>query len=86
MASSPGLKNVSTPQLPAYAKGINFASQIRLYYISPDFKLSELCYDADSSSKGWFSGELSTKGYQVAPYSQIAATYLATSQLKIRYA
>ncbi|PVH87839.1 fungal fucose-specific lectin [Cadophora sp. DSE1049] len=57
---------------------------IRLYYISTDFKLSELCYDADSSSKGWFAGELGSKGYQVAPYSQIAATYLATSQLRIR--
>lgn len=57
---------------------------IRIYYISPDFKLSELCYDADSSSKGWFAGDLSGKGYQVAPYSQIAAAYLSTKDLKIR--
>jgi len=57
---------------------------IRLYYISTDFKLSELCYDADSSSKGWFAGDLGSKGYKIAPYSQIAAAYLSTNQLKIR--
>lgn len=57
---------------------------IRLYYISTDFKLSELCYDADNSSKGWFAGDLGSKGFQVAPYSQIGAVYLATTNLKIR--
>ncbi|OWP05184.1 hypothetical protein B2J93_3315 [Marssonina coronariae] len=57
---------------------------IRLYYISADFKLKELAYDDDKSSKGWFDGELNDKNYSVAPYSAIAATYLATDQLKIR--
>ncbi|KAL5323177.1 hypothetical protein ACEPPN_007707 [Leptodophora sp. 'Broadleaf-Isolate-01'] len=77
VAASPGLKH-------GRSKSTDSATKIRLYYISTDFKLSELCYDADSSSKGWFPGELSGKGFQIAPYSQIAAAYLSTDQLKIR--
>ncbi|KAH6721115.1 fucose-specific lectin [Leptodontidium sp. MPI-SDFR-AT-0119] len=72
---------IGSPLAVAASPGLK---HIRLYYISTDFKLSELCYDADSSSKGWFPGELSGKGFQIAPYSQIAAAYLSTDQLKIR--
>ena len=34
----------------------------------------EACYD---SGKGWYEGDLSKKGYQVAAYSKVAASFLA---------
>ncbi|EKD14984.1 uncharacterized protein L3040_003819 [Drepanopeziza brunnea f. sp. 'multigermtubi'] len=72
---------ISSPIAVAATPGLE---HIRLYYITTDFKLAELCYDESDSGKGWFSGELSGKNYPIAPYSQIAATYLAVDDLKIR--
>ncbi|KAL2064027.1 hypothetical protein VTL71DRAFT_4521 [Oculimacula yallundae] len=76
-----GTGKIGSPIAVAASPGLK---NIRLYYISTDFKLSELCYDADNSSKGWFAGDLGSKKYEIAPYSQIAASYLSTDQLKIR--
>ncbi|PBP26062.1 hypothetical protein BUE80_DR003019 [Diplocarpon rosae] len=86
VASTPDLKHASLlPILGSSDRNqADLFHKIRLYYISADFKLKELAYDEDTSSKGWFDGELNGKNYSVAPYSAIAATYLATDQLKIR--
>tara|TARA_R110002060_G_scaffold67303_2_gene76065 strand:- start:78 stop:329 length:252 start_codon:yes stop_codon:yes gene_type:complete len=53
-----------------------------LYFLSPDNKLRELCYDAGQSG-GWFEGALRAKNVEVAPYSQIAAVYLPNSAIRM---
>lgn len=53
-----------------------------MYFLSPDNKLRELCYDAGQSG-GWFEGAVSAKNVAVAPYSQIAAVYLPNSAIRV---
>jgi len=49
-------------------------NNIRVYYVSTDNKLKESCYD---SGKGWYDGDLNNKNFVVAPYSKVAASFLA---------
>jgi len=53
---------------------------IRVYYIGMDNKLKEAAYDA---GKGWYDGDLSKAGFDVAPYSGVSAVYLG-GQSRIR--
>ncbi|KAK0713649.1 fucose-specific lectin [Lasiosphaeria miniovina] len=46
---------------------------IRVYYIGADNKLKEHAYDA---GKGWYNGNLSSAGFDVAPYSGVSAVFL----------
>jgi hypothetical protein len=55
---------------------------IRVYYVSEGNILKEACYD---SGRGWYDGDLSRMNYQVAPYSKVAACFLAgTDELLLR--
>ncbi|KFZ08258.1 hypothetical protein V501_06037 [Pseudogymnoascus sp. VKM F-4519 (FW-2642)] len=55
---------------------------IRVYTLSTDNILTETAY---SSGRGWYTGDLGAKKFIVAPYSKIAATFLATgSSLQLR--
>ncbi|KAI9780654.1 MAG: hypothetical protein M1839_006595 [Geoglossum umbratile] len=63
----------------ATSKGL---TNIRVYYISNDNKLQEACYDA---GKGWYNGDLNHSNFVVAPYSKLAASFLAVgSALQLR--
>jgi len=56
--------------------------EIRVYYISTGNELREIAY---SSGSGWYDGALNAKNFIVAPYSKIAATFLAVgSTLQLR--
>lgn len=55
--------------------------QIRLYYISNENKLREHCY---SAKKGWYAGALNASNFAVAPYSKVAACFLAVADLELR--
>lgn len=46
---------------------------IRVYYVTPENHLGEAAYD---SGKGWYNGDLSSKKFNVAPYSSVSAVYL----------
>jgi len=57
--------------------------EIRVYYISTDNELREMAY---SNGSGWSDGDLNNSNFVVAPYSKIAATFLAVGgslQLRI---
>ncbi|KAH8700675.1 fucose-specific lectin [Talaromyces proteolyticus] len=57
-------------------------NHIRVYYVSQDNTLKEAAYDAGT---GWYDGQLSMVGVTVAPYSKLAAVFLAgTDQLLLR--
>jgi len=57
-------------------------TNIRVYYLSNDNKLQEACYDA---GKGWYGGALNHSNFAVAPYSKLAASFLAVgSALQLR--
>ncbi|KAL5323176.1 hypothetical protein ACEPPN_007706 [Leptodophora sp. 'Broadleaf-Isolate-01'] len=51
--------------------------KIRLYSMSSDNKLREFAYD---SNAGWYDGAINKSNFQLAPYSQIAATALLPKQ------
>ncbi|OBT52371.1 hypothetical protein VE04_07737 [Pseudogymnoascus sp. 24MN13] len=56
--------------------------EIRVYTLSTDNILTETAY---SAGRGWYTGDLGAKKFVVAPYSKIAATFLATgSSLQLR--
>jgi len=57
---------------PVAACSLGF-QRIRVYYIGPDNKAKEACYDAGT---GWYNGGFSGAGYTVAPYSSISAVFL----------
>jgi hypothetical protein len=65
-----GTGKIGTP-VAATSLGLD---HIRVYYISADNKLGEAAFD---TGKGWFNGGLSSAGAAVAPYSSVAAVYLA---------
>ncbi|KFY89265.1 hypothetical protein V498_06476 [Pseudogymnoascus sp. VKM F-4517 (FW-2822)] len=54
---------------------------IRVYTLSTDNVLTETAY---SANRGWYTGDLGAKKFVVAPYSKIAATFLATGSLQLR--
>ncbi|OBT70265.1 hypothetical protein VE03_00307 [Pseudogymnoascus sp. 23342-1-I1] len=57
-------------------------NEIRVYTLSTDNVLTETAY---SANRGWYTGDLGTKKFVVAPHSKIAATFLATgSSLQLR--
>lgn len=77
------LANLSaTPKLgsgiAATSRGL---TNIRVYYISAENKLCEHAYD---EGKGWYAGGLNASGFVVAPYSKVAACFLATSDARLR--
>ncbi|KAH7369572.1 fucose-specific lectin [Rhexocercosporidium sp. MPI-PUGE-AT-0058] len=79
-----GTSSFATAKLgtPLAAIGSPSLDKIRLYFLSPENMLRELCYDRGLSS-GWFEGALSEKHIQVAPYSQIAAVYLPDFEIRV---
>ncbi|KFX93751.1 hypothetical protein O988_06639 [Pseudogymnoascus sp. VKM F-3808] len=57
-------------------------NEIRVYTLSNDNVLTETAY---SNGRGWYTGDLGSKRFVVAPYSKIGATFLATgSSLQLR--
>ncbi|OBT75607.1 hypothetical protein VF21_05826 [Pseudogymnoascus sp. 05NY08] len=57
-------------------------SPIRVYTLTTDNILTETAY---SAGRSWYTGDLGAKNFVVAPYSKIAATFLATgSTLQLR--
>lgn len=48
-------------------------SSIRVYFIGPDNKVHESCYD---SGRSWYDGDLTKAGFAVAPYSGIAGVFI----------
>lgn len=61
---------------PIAATSLGELSSIRVYYLDSNNHLRERAYD---SGRGWYDGALNAQNYQVAPYSQIAAVFLAGS-------
>ncbi|KAI0750265.1 fungal fucose-specific lectin-domain-containing protein [Daedaleopsis nitida] len=59
----------STP-LAAVNLTVNGQEWLRVYYLSPDYKLKEACY---VTGKGWYSGGLDAQNVQAAANSSIAA-------------
>jgi hypothetical protein len=56
--------------------------QIRVYTLTGENTLQEFAYD---SGTGWYNGGLGGAKFQVAPYSRIAAVFLAgTDSLQLR--
>jgi len=79
---SGGAKSLTSSKLGSALATANRGLQhIRIYYTSTDNKLREIAYD---TGKGWYDGGLNGSGFVVAPYSQIAATYLAKKDDQIR--
>ncbi len=54
--------------------GLTASPQIRVYYLTGENKLCEKAY---SASRGWYDGDLNHSNIIVAPYSKIAACFLA---------
>jgi hypothetical protein len=56
--------------------------KIRVYTLTEENTLQETAYDAKS---GWYNGNLTSSKFQVAPYSRLAAVFLAgTDDLHLR--
>ncbi len=82
-ACSKALNEVGVPVRVRYfcLENLNHA-QVRVYYVSVDNKLREHCY---SANKGWYAGDLNSSNVAVAPYSKVAACFLAVgSDLELR--
>ncbi|KAL5323045.1 hypothetical protein ACEPPN_007573 [Leptodophora sp. 'Broadleaf-Isolate-01'] len=56
--------------------------KVRLFVLSPENKLRELCYD-HGTSNDWFEGSLIDAAIEVAPYSQVAAVYLPDNKIRV---
>lgn len=57
---------------PISATAIGF-KHIRVYYVTPDNHLGEAAFDSGGS---WYTGNLNSKKFAVAPYSSVAGIFL----------
>lgn len=76
--------NTKSPQIAAVAYSLNGQDEIRVYYVSSQGWLSELC---KTGSGSWTNGSLNNSNYEASPKSLLTASVdnYGQGQLKLYY-